>query len=768
MGILQAFLNPWLLGGLALAAAPLIIHFLNKRRFIVEEWAAMDFLFQAAIINRRRVKLEDLILLLLRMLLIILLVLAVARPLIQGLGDWQEDQRLVILDDSFSMDHQTPTGSIFDLARESAVNQVQDAVGRGLPVDVRLGSRPTEVGLRVAGRLGEDAESPALEDGDTSAHAARSFELLESIREIEPADQPLQLARILERVAEEVDTEDASHRRSVILITDLRRVDWHEGESEQLRPALRAVLEKIRDRNLAERLGLQLLDLGRPASDNVTLTDVKVTSRHPTTGVPLRVQVEVANFGASPSIPLEGSIEIAPASPGPFQATRRLPLPTIREIPPGERVTVEVEIRFPEAGIRLLRATVGDDSLPRDNEGFAVIQVREGLEALLVDGDPRPGRFAGEADYLLAALSPRGSLPSGIRARKTAGPIRAEDLEGLDVLFLLNRESLSDGERELVEDFVESGGGLAYFLGNRVSDPAYGSLALPSSPEAESSSTNPESPRILFPATLGGELREIRRVPLTPVSLEHPAFAIFGGLEGTPLGRRLFQTYRDLRPVEGASVVAHYADEAKTPGIIESRFGEGRVVIFNTTADRDASDWPTDPSFVIVLQEWVRHLAPARDAHLNLEVGEPLRWKTRPGFRHVVVDPRGERHPIDTGADPGTVRRELSFENTTLAGFYRLEKSWPQGTVRSTAETQREVIWFACQRPESESNLARGSPEKLRGILEDHGLKVAVGREIQADAFAREQEGELWRWLALAAGAILLLELFLAWFFGRK
>ena len=55
--MLSWFLNPWmLLGGLAIAS-PIIIHLLNKRRFKVVQWAAMDFLFEADKKNRRRVQL---------------------------------------------------------------------------------------------------------------------------------------------------------------------------------------------------------------------------------------------------------------------------------------------------------------------------------------------------------------------------------------------------------------------------------------------------------------------------------------------------------------------------------------------------------------------------------------------------------------------------------------------------------------------------------------------------------------------------------------
>ena len=115
------FVNGLLLWGLALAAAPVIIHILNKRRYRVHDWAAMDFLLAAQVSNRRRVKFEDLILLLLRMAIIGFLVMAVARPVLRGLAGWREDSRVVVLDDSFSMEAVSSTGKVFDTARESAL-----------------------------------------------------------------------------------------------------------------------------------------------------------------------------------------------------------------------------------------------------------------------------------------------------------------------------------------------------------------------------------------------------------------------------------------------------------------------------------------------------------------------------------------------------------------------------------------------------------------------------------------------------------------------
>ena len=59
----MSFTNPFLLGGLALASLPIIIHLLNRRRFKQLDWAAMEFLLKAAVRNRKRVRLENLLLL---------------------------------------------------------------------------------------------------------------------------------------------------------------------------------------------------------------------------------------------------------------------------------------------------------------------------------------------------------------------------------------------------------------------------------------------------------------------------------------------------------------------------------------------------------------------------------------------------------------------------------------------------------------------------------------------------------------------------------
>ena len=107
----MSFLVPGLLFGLVLAAAPIIIHLLNRRRFIRIAWGPMEFLKQTLRTNRKRLRIEQWLLLALRTLAVLVLLFAVARPIGKGLqlaGLLKLEgraSRVIVIDDSLSMGH---------------------------------------------------------------------------------------------------------------------------------------------------------------------------------------------------------------------------------------------------------------------------------------------------------------------------------------------------------------------------------------------------------------------------------------------------------------------------------------------------------------------------------------------------------------------------------------------------------------------------------------------------------------------------------------
>jgi hypothetical protein len=114
-----AFLNPLLLWGLPLAAVPIVIHLLNRRRFLRVPWAAMEYLLAAMKRNRKRMRMEQWLVLLLRTLAVLLLIALVARPQLTGGGlIGARAHHVVLLDDSASMWQRSGSTTLHDKARE--------------------------------------------------------------------------------------------------------------------------------------------------------------------------------------------------------------------------------------------------------------------------------------------------------------------------------------------------------------------------------------------------------------------------------------------------------------------------------------------------------------------------------------------------------------------------------------------------------------------------------------------------------------------------
>ena len=128
-----AFLNPLLLWGLPLAAVPIVIHLLNRRRFQRVPWAAMEYLLAAMKRNRKRMRMEQWLVLLLRTLAVLLLISLVARPQLTGSGlIGARAHHVVLLDDSASMWQRSGSATLHDKAREQ-IRQLADylAINRG-------------------------------------------------------------------------------------------------------------------------------------------------------------------------------------------------------------------------------------------------------------------------------------------------------------------------------------------------------------------------------------------------------------------------------------------------------------------------------------------------------------------------------------------------------------------------------------------------------------------------------------------------------------
>ena len=125
----MSFLSIVFLAALPLAAAPILLHLFDRRRQVVIEWGAMDFLLEVATRRTSARRLKQWLLLLMRVLAIAALVLALARPMMPG--DWfrggGQEETILVIDNSMSTMRSMGDATLFDAAVERAVETLDEA-----------------------------------------------------------------------------------------------------------------------------------------------------------------------------------------------------------------------------------------------------------------------------------------------------------------------------------------------------------------------------------------------------------------------------------------------------------------------------------------------------------------------------------------------------------------------------------------------------------------------------------------------------------------
>ena len=755
LAFLGNLVNPALLGLGALAVSvPIIIHLLNKRKFKVVDWAAMDFIKQAEKLNRRRVQLEDLILLLLRCLAIFLLGLLLARPFLKSgfIGNLLSDaryERIFVLDDSPSMGARGEGGTAFAVAKRKLSDYLSALAseGSGDAATLYLTSNPRKpvfAGLPVkGGSLGE---------------------MLDDINELSPSDQPADYDEVFARVRSRVEEKSSSLNRMLFLVTDLRDKDWlatDETGSTTL-SGLRAAAE-----NLA---GCFVLDFGSGDTGNLTVEKIEAQDKTLVGGVPTRFDVTVRNHGPKPA----RDVKVA------FAAESSLPLEDrVAEIPAGGTASVPFTFAFARgeedgeqglagrpASIRVSLSAEGD-VLEADNERYYPGRVFTGIKTLIVDGDPGARYDRTESFFLRKALAPRGDMPSGVSPEMVGvEAFETTPLAPYQFLVLANAYRLTslperlDERRQELREWIAAGGGMLVALGEDVDEAFYneelhrdGEGILP----------------VRLTGLAGDETRE-SWANLHLTAANHPALRFFEG-ENNPLIEdvKFFRWWECEVPPddESVTVLARFTDEEGAPAVIEKRIGDGRVIVIASSLQLDGSNWPQEFSFLVAAQELARYLARNDSAEGAMTVGEPIRQAVdlaRFKLDLTVTDPEGLSTPLQArqpeDADPTDPVWQAEFAEMDRRGFYQV-------SLQPNGGGEPEQILFAANLEPDEGRLARVDPADFRAAVGESRIELGQafpgsGQEL------RQASHEIWKPILFALAALLLVEQLYAWWLGRR
>ena len=756
--------NPMLLGaGALLVSVPIIIHLLNRRKFKTINWAAMDFLIEADKLNRRRVRLEELLLLLLRCLAVFLIGLILARPFLAqtaGLFGAPSYDRVIILDDSLSMSAQAGGATPFDKAKK----HISDMVGQ-------LSTERTSDTLTV--RLLSQPNKPLFNVHSLKGDGPR--EVLEALKDLKPTDLGGEFSTALMEVEKSMADEESGLNRMVYLLTDLRKKDWlANGVEVAADGGVGGAMEPLR-RVADKAAGCFLVDLGGEVTANLSVESIEPQDKTLIAGVPTRFDVTIRNHGeravkgikvrfkASASLPLEALIDAIPAG-----GTNSVPFTfTYGEGQEGDQrertasVPIEVELEAADGA--------GVDALSADNLRYFPGRITAGIRTLLVDGDPSTDYGRSESFFLKRALSPRGRLASGVDVKVVDDTaFSSEPLEEFQLIYLNNVYRLSEELLAKLEKWVTAGGGLVVSVGDQVDEEYYNANLY-------------RDGSGLLPVRLEGVLGDSKDEEWTNLHLSvvnHPALRIFEGDNTTLLeGVKIFRWWNSSLPEEVPSstqVLATYADQDGAPAIVESRFGNGRVVAITTPLDLDWNNWPQDPaSYLIFNQEMVRFYARDESGEGLQEVGTSIHLPinlTQYNIDAQVTMPSGAVEGVqakpaggataDASASRANTTWVLSVEDTLQRGIYEV-------ALTLNDESGTDNVPFAANIDAEESQLIRADEKELSQAFGDSPVQL-VKDTVLAGLEGAQARSEIWKTLLVVLVLVLCGEQAFGWWLSRK
>ncbi len=593
----MTFLHPALLAaGLACIAAPIIIHFLMRRRRRPVRWAAMRFLVEAYRRQKRRLRLEQLLLLALRCLLVALIAFALARPIAGRAGIIGPGPRTVylVIDDSL-------TSAASDESGATALSRHRAAAGAILAsLDAARGDRAALL------TLGAPAEPLVVPPSSDLGSIRRLVDALT------PTDSPADLAGALSRVAADLGPE-GQDRPLVAILSDFLAGSVRDEERLPELPRRATLAFTTPARAPISNIAIVALEPLRP----VILAGTPGPEGAPAPAGSTQVRADLVRFGPATAAAAATTVRLLaePAragdatpigeavvrwAPGQSQASASVPLELERLAPVLRDGATSV----------VLRAETDPDALQRDDVRRVSIALRDELRVALIGtrrGGTRPtiDSFA-PADWARLALEPaadRFGAPAG-RVRVSEIDPRAVDaprLAGVDAVFVLEPDAIESAAWARLRAFADAGGLVVVTPAAREGAQTWPDLMLEAfSPDW----TVDREPRTLDAGTIAAERSatgELDLLALLAGELSHLAAPVrVSRVLAAQPSRGSGQTVLALADGTPLVLVARPEQaENATPS-------RGVIVYLAAALDLDWTDLPARPLMVPLVQEIVR------------------------------------------------------------------------------------------------------------------------------------------------------------------
>ncbi|MDA1053999.1 MAG: BatA domain-containing protein [Planctomycetota bacterium] len=623
----MTFLNPIFLIGLLSAAIPLIIHLSRSRRTKKIRFSTTRFLTDQFLRSYRMSRLKELWLLAARMALCALFAMALAQPLIRPSGQsfllgGQSRTVVLVVDNSASMGYVEDGETLLEQAKRAA-GDLLDGLREGDHAAIVFAGR-RDAGPEVV----FDEPTPELGDVRQAIDMAK----VESLG--------TDLSRAVVRAEELVQSGSSTASREVYVLSDLQDAGWELLEEKTSGAAdVNFFFVSIRPRQ----------------PHNLAVTAVQYAASRPMVGVPFSIKPHIRNQ----------SDEVAGGDVELFIDDKKVGQQQIDALSGGRWATPTFYHSFDEGGWHSGYVQVADESLASDNRRYFAFEVLDSVKVLAVNGAPSGVHRLDEVFFLKAALgaSATGSSPIDV-TMALPDSLAGSDLTGVRVVILANVESLSSQAVEKLETFVDQGGSLLVFLGDKVNASFYNQTLV----------GNNRMHGGLLPGRLtsiaGDPSAETGEIRIGDTDDSHVVLAAFDDGTAGSLSSVTMKAVWDFEPGDSAVLMR---TSTGAPLLCERSFGEGHVMLFASTCDRDWTNFPVRPAYLPWIYRLVGYLSQepmGRQNFYNTGDSVPVQVSATEGLSQLLVKkPDGSIGNVGTTGDSSA---PFAFDDTRQAGVYSM------------------------------------------------------------------------------------------------
>ncbi len=647
----------------------------------------MEFLLKSYKKNRNWVWLKQMLLLLSRITILILALLMLGQvgcddDRVARLLGGATTHHYVLLDDSFSMNDRAVDGSAFDRALSTISMISARAKNRQNQKFTLLRYSALRPSLGNE-RTNENLDGASVADlADLNSHVVDNLfdqRLVEVKSQLQPTNLAVQLNDVLspiEQLVSERDDENAI----VYVLSDFREKDWSNPTE------VAESITKIEEAGAA----VELIRCVKNVRPNLAVSEVSAVGNVRVAGTPLMMQVTVKNCSDQSAEKVQVNLltheydENPQGDSNPADVEPKyedLPTIFIEKILPGESQTRQFPVFFNSMGQHVVQASLGDDSVANDNLAMTVVDFQSSARVLLIDHSQQL-----HSSFVALAISPGGmtGIEPVIKPKDYLRDATAQQLDDFDAMFLLDIDRLDESAIRNVEEFVRRGGGVSFFLGPNCNLSFYTSQLFRN---GKGILPMPLDRVVTIPEQMDDRVPDINAV-------QHPIFAPMLGRKTSVLDlvqiKQIVQPPLEWTPpVEDTEILATVRGVKTWPLVIEKRFGQGKSVLFTTTAGPVWNNWMRNGTFPPVLLLLENELADGKYPYQRIVAGQPI----------VLKIPAKEFAPRITFVTPGgpdSSRMGSQMTVPTVGDYHQamLGQNSTGGGLRETDITGVFDVWL--------------------------------------------------------------------------